>query len=98
MKAVDLSQISLSIAAVVSDRGVDAAAAHGCEEDHQRAEAIAEDGNRAGAIGQFSRSVKGILDIPDAHVAVIGLIQAEAVLPVSIRGDVEVNARLLAPE
>src|SRR6201984_3119376 len=43
----NLSQIFLSIAAVISDRGVDAVVAHGCQEDHQPAEAIAGDGNSA---------------------------------------------------
>src|SRR6202035_1475010 len=43
-KPIDLSQIFLSIGAVIPDRGVDAVVAHGCHEDHQRAEAIAEQG------------------------------------------------------
>ena len=40
MKPIDLSQIFLSVTAVISDRSVDAVA-HGCQKDHQRAEAIA---------------------------------------------------------
>ena len=42
-KPIDLSQIFFSIAAVISDCGVDAVVAHGCQIDHQCAEAIAED-------------------------------------------------------
>jgi hypothetical protein len=44
MKPIDLSQIFLSVTAVISDRSVDALA-HGCQKDHQRAEAMSEDGN-----------------------------------------------------
>src|SRR5260370_7530203 len=47
MKPLDLSQIFLSVTAVISDRSVDAVA-HGCQKDHQRAEAIAEDSNLPG--------------------------------------------------
>ena len=36
MKPIDLSQIFLSIGAVISDRSVDAVTTHGCQEDHQR--------------------------------------------------------------
>jgi hypothetical protein len=52
MKPIDLSQIFLSIGTVIPDRGVDAVVAHGCHEDHQRAEAIAEQGNLARAFRQ----------------------------------------------
>ena len=34
MKPINLSQIFLSIGAVIPDRGVDAVVAHGCHEDH----------------------------------------------------------------
>lgn len=36
IKPVDLAQIFLSIAAVISDRGVDTVAAHGCQEDSRK--------------------------------------------------------------
>src|SRR4029077_10748567 len=45
VKSIDLSQIFLSIGAVIPDCGVDAIVAHGCHENHQRAEAISEHGN-----------------------------------------------------
>src|SRR5467141_623503 len=48
IKPVDLTQIFLSVTTVISDRSIDAVA-HGCQESHQRAEAIAKDGNLAGA-------------------------------------------------
>ena len=57
IEPIDLAQIFLSIAAVIPDRGVDAVAAHGCHEDHQRAEAVAEQGNLALAF----REVVGIV-------------------------------------
>src|SRR5438034_9650815 len=60
IKPVDLSQILLGIAAVISDRGVDAVATHGCQEDHQRAEAIAADANLAVALRQFAYCVNGV--------------------------------------
>ena len=81
MKAVDLPQILLSVAAMIGDRGVDAVA-HGGQEGHQPAEAIAKDGDLAGALGQLGHSVGGVLDVPGAGVSVIGLIEAKAVLPV----------------
>jgi hypothetical protein len=42
IKPIDLSQIFLSIAAVIPDPGVDALVARGCQKDHQRAKAITE--------------------------------------------------------
>src|SRR6202522_2168538 len=57
MKPIDLSQIFLSIAAVIPDRGIDAVAAHGCHEDHQRAEAVAEQGNLAVAFREIAHCV-----------------------------------------
>ena len=80
----DLSQIFLSIAAVISDRGVDAVVAHGCQEDHQPAEAIAEDGHFAGALRQFGHDIGGVLNVLGACVPVIGLIEAKAMLPVGL--------------
>src|ERR1700732_4934223 len=97
MKPVDLAQIFLSVTAVISDRSVDAIA-HGCEKDHQRAEAVAEDGNPAGAPRQLGHGVDGVLNVPGASVSVIGLIETKAVLPVGLGGDAEVDARLLTPE
>src|SRR5580658_3291337 len=45
VKPIDLSQIFLSLGTVIPDRGVDAVVAHRCHEDHQRAEAISEQGD-----------------------------------------------------
>src|SRR5258708_22394795 len=97
MKPIDLSQIFVSVAAVISDRSVDAVA-HGCQKDHQRAEAIAVDGNLAGASRQLSHGVDGVLNVPSAGVSVIGLIETKTVLPLRLGGDAEVDARLLTPE
>jgi hypothetical protein len=62
------------------------------------AEAIAEDGNPAGAPGQLGHGVGGVLNVPGSGVSVIGLIKAKAVLPIGLGGDAEVDARLLTPE
>ena len=97
IKPVDLSQIFLSVTAVIDDRSVDAIA-RGRQEGHQPAEAIAEDGNPAGAPRQLGHNVGGVLNVPSAGVAVIGLIKAKPVLPVGLGGDAEVDARLLTPE
>ena len=83
MKPIDLSQIFLSVTAVISDRSVDAVA-HGCQKDHQRAEAIAEDGNLAGAPRQLGHGVDSVLSVPGTGVPVIGLIETKAVLPVGL--------------
>src|SRR5271167_2470734 len=97
MKHIDLSQIFLSIGTVIPDRGVDAVVAHGCHEDHQRAEAIAEQGNLAVAFRETACRVNGVLYVPYARISVISRIEAKAVLPVGLGGNVQVDARLLPP-
>src|SRR5580698_8573963 len=76
MKPIDLSQIFLSIGAVIPDRGVDAVVAHGCHEDHQRAEAIAEQRNLAVAFRETANCVDSVLDVLYTGVSVISLIEA----------------------
>src|SRR5580693_9026801 len=98
MKPIDLAQIFLSIAAVIPDRGVDAIVAHGCHKNHQRAEAIAEQGKLPIAFRKTACCVNGVLYVPYARVSVISRIEAKAVVPVGLGGDVEIDARLLPPE
>src|SRR5579871_5018701 len=88
MKPIDLSQVFLSIGAVIPDRGVDAVVAHGCHEYHQRAEAIAEQGNLAVAFREIAYCVDGVLDVLYPGISVISRIEAKAVLPVGFGGDV----------
>ena len=83
---------------MISDRGVDAVAAHGCQEDHQCAKAIAEEGDLAVALREGAYGVDGVLDVLCARVSVISCVQTKAVLPVGLGGNAEVNARLLTPE
>src|SRR5271168_3225464 len=97
MKHIDLSQIFLSIGTVIPDRGVDAVVAHGCHEDHQRAEAIAEQRNLAVAFREIAYCVNGVLYVPYAGISVISRIEAKAALPVGFGGDVQVDTRLLPP-
>src|SRR5271156_6040040 len=97
MKPIDLSQIFLSIGAVIPDRGIDAVVAHGCHEDHQRTEAIAEQGNLAVAFRETACGVNGVLNVPYACISVISRIEAKAVVPVGLGGDVQVDAWLLPP-
>src|ERR1700690_272588 len=97
MKPIDLSQIFLSIGAVIPDRCVDAVVAHGRHEDHQRAEAIAEQGNFTVAFRETTRCVNGVLYVPYARISVISRIEAKAVVPVGLGGDVQVDAWLLPP-
>src|SRR5271168_3455799 len=97
MKPIDLSQIFLSIGAVIPDRGIDAVVAHGCHEDHQRAEAIAEQGNLTVAFRKTACCVYGVLYVPYARISVISRIEAKAVVPVGLGGDVQVDAWLLPP-
>src|SRR5271168_2599085 len=98
MKPIDLSQIFLSIGAVIPDRGVDAVVTHGCHEDHQRAEAIAVQGNLAVAFREVAYSVDGVLDVLYAGISVVSRMETKAVLPVCFGGNGEVDARLLPPE
>src|SRR5271156_711221 len=87
-----------SIAAVISDRCVDAVAAHGCQENHQRTETIAEDANPAVALREVAHCVDGVLDVLGTGVSVINSVQTKAVLPVGLGGNTKVDARLLPPE
>ena len=97
MKPVDFAQIFLSVTAVISDRSVNAIA-RGCQKGHQGAKAVAEDGNLAGAPRKLGYGVDSVLNVSDAGISVIGLIETKAVLPVGLGGDAEVDARLLTPE
>src|SRR5260370_19612039 len=97
MKPLDLSQIFLSVTAVISDRSVDAMA-HGCQKDHQRAEAIAEDSNLAAAPMQLGHGVYSVLSVPGTGVPVIGLIETQAVLPIGLGGDATFDTGILTPE
>src|SRR6202047_4056725 len=85
-KIVDLSQVLFGVSAVIGDGGIDVAA-HGRQERHQGAEAVALDGNLARALRQFGHCVQGVVNISDASVTIIRLIKAKAVLPVSLRRD-----------
>src|SRR5271155_1986086 len=84
MKPVDLSQIFLSIGAVIPDRRVDAVVAHRCHEDHQRTEAIPEQGNLAVAFRETACCVNSVLYVPYAGISVISRIEAKAVVPVGL--------------
>ena len=75
MKAIDLSQIFVSIGAVIPDRGVDAVVADGGHEDHKRAEAIAEQGNLTVAFRETAYCVDSVLDVLYAGISVISLIE-----------------------
>src|SRR6202050_2505954 len=97
MKPVDLSEIFLSIGAVIPDRGVDPVVADGCHEDHQRAQAIAEQGNLPIAFRESAQCIDSVLDVLYAGISVISRIEAKAVVPVGLGGDVQVDAWLLPP-
>src|SRR3984885_212015 len=97
MKPLDLSQIFLSIGAVIPHSGVDAVVADGCHEDHQRAEAIAEQGNLTVAFRKTACCVNGVLYVPYARISVISLIETKAAVPVGLGGNVQVDAGLLPP-
>jgi hypothetical protein len=98
IKPVDLSQIFLSIPAVISDRGVDAVVAHRCQEDHQRTETIAEQGNFAIALRKFANCVYRVLHVGGTSISVVGSIQTKSVLPVSLGGHTKIDPRLLPPK
>jgi hypothetical protein len=93
MKPIDFSEIFLSIGTVIPDRGVDAVVAHGSHEDHQRTEAIAEQGNLTVAFRKTAYCVDGVLYVPYAGISVISRIEAKTVLPVGFGGDVQVDPR-----
>src|ERR1700680_642856 len=76
MEAVEFAKLFLGVTAVRGACSV-GAVAHGSQEGHQAAEAVAEDRNLTAAIGQFSHNVNGVLNVPGARVSVIGLIKAK---------------------
>ena len=96
-KIVDFAQVFFRVGAVIGDGGMDTVA-HGRQKRHRAAETIALDGDLAFAVRKLGRSVQRVLDVADAGVTIIGLIKAKAVLPVRLRVDAKVNARLLSPE
>src|SRR5258708_26887852 len=83
-KIVDLAQVLFGVSAVIGDGGIDVAA-HGRQERHQGAEAVALDGNLARALRQFRHSVQGVVNISDASVTIIHLIKPTASLPLTPR-------------
>src|ERR1700677_1969018 len=97
MKPIELSQILSVIGAVIPDCSVDAVFAHSCHEDHQRAEAIAEQGNLAVTLREIANRVDCVFNVRDAGISVICLIKAKAVVPVGLGSDVQIDARLLPP-
>jgi hypothetical protein len=73
-KPIDLSQVFVSISAVIPDRSVDTVFAHSCHEGHQRSEAIAKQGDLAVAFREAAYCIDGVFDVRDAGISVIGLI------------------------
>src|SRR5580693_8383614 len=96
-KPIDLSQVFVSISAVIPDRGIDAVVPHSCHEDHERSKAIAEQGNLAVALRETAYGTDRFFDVLYAGISVISLIEAKAVVPIGLGGDVQVDARLLPP-
>src|ERR1700722_18165590 len=97
MKPIDFSQVFVSIGAVIPDGTVDAVVAHSGHDDHERSEAIAEQANLAVAFRETAYCLDGVLYVLYARISVISLIEAKAVVPVGLGGDVQVDARLLPP-
>src|SRR5580704_3847216 len=97
-KPIDLSQVFVSISAVIPDRGIDAVVPHSCHEDHERSKAIAEQGNLAVALRETAYGTDRFFDVLYAGISVISLIEAKAVVPIGLGGDVQIHARLLPPE
>src|ERR1700722_14730547 len=86
MKPIDLSQVFVSVGAVIPDRGVDTVFAHSCHEDHQCSEAIAEQSNFAVTFREIANFIDGVLDVRDPGISVISLIEAKAVVPIGLGG------------
>src|SRR5580704_13744332 len=97
MKILDFTQVFFGVSAMIGNSGIDLAA-YGRKEGHQGAEAVPLDGNLARTFRQFGHRVQGVFNISDASVTIISLIKAKPVLPVSLRRNAKINARLLTPE
>src|ERR1700678_2778120 len=97
MKPIDFSQIFIGIGAVIPDRSVYTVFAHSGHEDHQCTEAIAKQGNLAGAFRESAYCIDSVFDVLYAGISVISRIEAQAVVPVGLGGDVQVDAGLLPP-
>ncbi len=99
MKIVDLAQVFFGVGAMIGDGGIDLTNVRPVRNVGIKApRAVSLDGYLAGAFRQFGRSVQRVFNISDASVAIIRLIKTKPVLPVSLRRDAEINARLLTPE
>jgi len=92
-KTVDLAQVLFDVSAVIGDGGI--ALPSGTSSRRQDSSPGRQ---LARAPRQFGHSVQSVSNISDTSVTIIGLIKAKAVLPVILRRDAQVYARLLMPE
>src|SRR5277367_1020637 len=98
VKPAHLSQIFVGIAAVIRDSAIDTLVSHGSQEYHECAETITQKGNFAIALLEVAYCIDGVLYVLCARIAVISSVQTKAVLPVGLRGEIKIDARLLAPK
>ena len=68
---------------MIGDGGIDVAA-NGRQERHQGAKAVALDGNLARTVWHLDHGVQSVLNIFQARVTIVRLIEAKAMLPVSL--------------
>src|ERR1700722_4104287 len=97
MKILDLPQVFLGVSAMIGNGGIEPAA-NGRKERHQGSEAVPLDANLAGTFRQFRHGFQIILNLSEGGAQIIRVIKTKAVLPVSLRRDVKINAWLLTPE
>src|SRR5271169_4814397 len=98
VKPAHLSQIFVSVPAVIRDSAIYTLVARGSQEDHQCAETITQKGNFAIALLEVAYCADRVLYVLCARVSVISPVQTKTVLPIGLRGNIKVDARFLPPE
>src|SRR5271169_2972911 len=74
-ESIGLSEILFGVAAVIRHSGIEPVVPHGCNKDHQRAEAIAEGCHLAIALREVAYCVDGVLHVPRACISVISSVE-----------------------
>ena len=96
-KPANLAEVFFRVAAMISNGGVDLIAG-GRDKGHQCTEAVPLQGNLSSRLWQLNSGADRFYDIFHARIAIIRRVKSQAVLPVSFRPYVEIDARLLPPE
>src|SRR5580704_4057999 len=97
LQPANFAQVFFRVSAMISNGGVDFVPG-GRDKYHQCTEAVPLQGDLSSGLWQLNSGAYRFHDIFRAGIAIICRVQPQTVLPVSFRGYVEVDARLLTPK